>query len=43
MTKYLVERYLPGLTPEQLAAAASSAKRATAVRNLAALLNRIWS
>lgn len=30
MTKYLVERYLPGLTPEQLAAAAGSAKRTTA-------------
>jgi hypothetical protein len=29
MTKYLVERYLPGLTPEQLAAAAGSAKRTT--------------
>jgi len=29
MTKYLVERYLPGLTPDQLAAAAGSAKRAT--------------
>src|SRR5215207_4810474 len=30
MAKYLVERYLPGLTPEQLAAAAGSAKRTTA-------------
>jgi hypothetical protein len=30
MTQYLVERYLPGLTPEQLAAAAASAKRTTA-------------
>ena len=29
MTKYLVERYLPGMTPEQLAAAAGSAKRNT--------------
>ena len=29
MTKYLVERYLPGLTPEQLAAAAGSAERTT--------------
>jgi hypothetical protein len=30
MTKYLVERYLPGLTSDQLAAAAESAKRTTA-------------
>ena len=30
MTKYLVERYLPGITPDQLAAAAGSAKRTTA-------------
>ena len=29
MAKYLVERYLPGLTPDQLAAAAGSAKRTT--------------
>ena len=29
MSKYLVERYLPGLTPDQLAAAAGSAKRTT--------------
>ena len=29
MTKYLVERYLPGMTPEQLATAAGSAKRTT--------------
>ena len=29
MTKYLVERYLPGLTPDQLTAAAGSAKRTT--------------
>ncbi len=29
MTKYLVERYLPGLTPDHLAAAAGSAKRTT--------------
>ena len=29
MTKYLVERYLPGLTPDQLAAAAGSARSAT--------------
>ena len=29
MTKYLVERYLPGLTADQLAAAAASAKRTT--------------
>ena len=29
MTKYLVERYLPGMTSEQLAAAAGSAKRTT--------------
>jgi Protein of unknown function (DUF4242) len=30
MTKYLVERYLPGLTSDQLAAAAERAKRTTA-------------
>lgn len=30
MAKYLVERYLPGITPEELAAAAGSAKRTTA-------------
>lgn len=30
MAKYLVERYLPGITPEQLTAAAGSAKRTTA-------------
>ena len=30
MSKYLVERYLPGLTPEQLGAAASAAKATTA-------------
>ncbi len=30
MTKYVVERYLPGITPEQLTAAAGSAKQATA-------------
>jgi hypothetical protein len=30
VTKYLVERYLPGITPEELAAAAGSAKRTTA-------------
>jgi hypothetical protein len=30
MTKYIVERYLPGITPEQLTAAAGSAKRTTA-------------
>ena len=30
MTKYLVERYLPGITPDQLAAAAGSAKSTTA-------------
>ena len=30
MTKYLVERYLPGFTPDQLATAAGSAKRTTA-------------
>jgi hypothetical protein len=29
MTKYLVERYLPGMTPEQLVAAAGSAKHTT--------------
>ncbi|TVR68180.1 MAG: DUF4242 domain-containing protein [Sphaerobacteraceae bacterium] len=29
MAKYLVERYLPGITPEELAAAAGSAKRTT--------------
>jgi len=30
MSKFLVERYLPGLTPEQLGAAASAAKETTA-------------
>lgn len=30
MAKYLVERYLPGIQPEQLAAAAGSAKSTTA-------------
>lgn len=30
MSKYLVERYLPGVTPEQLAAAAGAAKSTTA-------------
>lgn len=30
MANYYVERYLPGITPEQLAAAAGSAKRTTA-------------
>jgi hypothetical protein len=30
MSKYLVERYLPGLTPEQLGAAASAARASTA-------------
>ena len=30
MAKYLVERYLPGFTPDQIAAAAASAKRTTA-------------
>jgi Protein of unknown function (DUF4242) len=30
MSTYLVERYLPGLTPEQLDAAASAAKATTA-------------
>ena len=30
MSKFLVERYLPGLTPEQLGAAASAAKATTA-------------
>jgi len=30
MGKYLVERYLPGVTPEQLAAAAGNAKSTTA-------------
>jgi hypothetical protein len=30
MPKYMVERYLPGFTPEQLAAAAGAAKRVTA-------------
>ena len=29
MSKFLVERYLPGLTPEQLGAAASAAKATT--------------
>jgi hypothetical protein len=30
MTKYIVERYLPGITPDQLTAAAESAKSTTA-------------
>ena len=30
MAKYVVERYLPGITPDQLASAAGSAKRTTA-------------
>ena len=30
MTKYLVERHLPGITPDQLTAAAESAKSTTA-------------
>ncbi len=30
MPKYLVERYLPGISPEQLRAAAGAAKRTTA-------------
>ena len=30
MNKYLVERYLPGITPDQLTAAAGSAKSTTA-------------
>ena len=30
MSKFLVERYLPGLTPEQLGAAAIAAKETTA-------------
>ena len=30
MTKYVVERYLPGITPDQLSAAAGSAKSTTA-------------
>ena len=30
MAKYVVERYLPGITPDQLMAAAGSAKRTTA-------------
>ncbi len=30
MGKYLVERHLPGISPDQLAAAAASAKRTTA-------------
>lgn len=30
MTQYVVERHLPGITPEQLAAAAEAAKRTTA-------------
>ena len=29
MSQYVVERYLPGITPEQLTAAAGSAKRTT--------------
>lgn len=31
MAQYLVERYLPGIQPDQLAAAAGSAKRTTEV------------
>ena len=30
MAKYVVERYLPGITPDQLTAAAGSAKSTTA-------------
>jgi hypothetical protein len=30
MAKFMVERYLPGFTPEQLTAAAGAAKRTTA-------------
>lgn len=30
MSKFLVERYLPGVTPEQLSAAAGAAKSTTA-------------
>lgn len=30
MAKYVVERYLPGITPDQLSAAAGSAKHTTA-------------
>ena len=30
MTKYVVERYLPGITPDQLTAAAGAAKSTTA-------------
>ena len=30
MAKYVVERYLPGITPDQLMAAAGSAKQTTA-------------
>ena len=30
MTKYIVERYLPGITPDQLTAAAGAAKCTTA-------------
>lgn len=30
MSKFLVERYLPGITPEQLGAAAGAAKSTTA-------------
>ena len=30
MSKYLVERHLPGITPEQLSAAAGAAKSTTA-------------
>ncbi|MGD9711464.1 MAG: DUF4242 domain-containing protein [Thermomicrobiales bacterium] len=30
MSKFLVERYLPGITPEQLGAAANAAKETTA-------------
>ena len=30
MTQYVVERHLPGITPEQLTAAAEAAKRTTA-------------
>jgi Protein of unknown function (DUF4242) len=31
VSKYLVERHLPGITPEQLSAAAGAAKSTTAV------------
>jgi hypothetical protein len=33
MAKYMVERYLPGFTPEQLTAAANAAKSTTAQMN----------